>query len=91
MFRPTVLGLAACAIGIVVVIFEAINSMMTPGEVVMNHATPASLLGDDRLAWIGDISWIFVQDGIDFLVHAPVFALIIAVGLVLLVIGMILK
>jgi len=91
MFRPTMLGIGACALGIVMVIFEAIQSMMTAGEVVMKNASLFSLLGDERLAWINDISWGFVQNGLTFLVEAPVFALLIAVGVILLIIGMVLK
>lgn len=91
MFRPTTLGLGACAIGIVMVIFEAIGSMMTAGKVVMQNATLASVLGDERLAWIEDISWSLAQDGIGIVVNAPIFALLLAVGLLLILVGMILK
>lgn len=91
MFRPTILGLGACAIGIVMAIFEAIGSTMTAGKVVLQNATLLSVLGDERMAWIEDISWSLAQDGITFVVNVPIFAIVITLGLLLILVGMIFK
>lgn len=91
MFRPTVIGLLCIAIGFVVWIFEAIADMMNPGEIVLDNATPMSLLGEAYLSWVDAITWLPLHQAVDYLANAPVFILCIALGVIVLLMGMIFR
>ena len=73
--------------GIVLAIFRAVQSMMSVGEIVWESQTLFSLY-EDHLTWMDNISSDFIYNILDKIVNAELFILMIAVGLIMLLIGM---
>jgi len=87
MNRLTLLGIIFLAASGITVIFEAISSMMTVGEIVLEHFTLEGLLGVDTFYWIDDLPMELLIRTADYLIQMPIFLGFAALGVVFLIIG----
>lgn len=87
MSKYTLLSLAFIVGGIVLAIFQAVHSMMAVGEIVWEGQTLYSLY-EKHLTWMEDISSDFVYNILDRIVHTELFVLMIALGVIMIIVGM---
>ncbi len=87
MNKFTLLGLISLICGGVLVVFQAISSMMTPGTIHWKSLNLIGAVGADNFDWIGRISWQMAQHGLDYVVHMPLYLLLVAIGVLFLIIG----
>ena len=87
MNRFNLLGLITVAAGGIMVLFEAISSMMNPGEVVFKSSSLVDLMGEDAFLWIDNISVAFLQNALNSLVTLPTWMLLVGLGVICFIIG----
>ena len=87
MNRFNILGLIGVGAGGIMVLFEAIASMMNPGEVVFKSSSLVDLMGENAFLWIDNISVAFLQNAFNGLVTLPTWILLVALGVICFIIG----
>lgn len=87
MNKFTLLGLIFLVLGGCILGFQAISSMMTPGEVTWKTLSLAEATGPETLKWVSGISIQLVQKALKYLVTMPLYMLSFAVGVLLLIVG----
>ncbi|MFH1982819.1 MAG: hypothetical protein ABIL58_13325 [Pseudomonadota bacterium] len=87
MNRLTLIGIITLVASGVTLIFQAVSSMMTVGEIVMEHVSLESFFGVDTFYWIDDLPWGFLQQSADYIIQVPIFLGLAAIGVILLIIG----
>ena len=80
MSKYYLLGGLLCISGLVVVGFQAISSMMNPGEIVWKSLNIASIVDVEHLKWIDSISWYSIQKIIKYIVTMPLYILLLCLG-----------
>ena len=66
--------------------YQLISSVMTTAARFTN-ITLVSAFGIDKFDWVGTLPAQFLQDGGHYIIHMPLYLLLIVVGVVLLVIS----
>ena len=77
--------------GAVLLIFQAVSSMMTTDEIVWKNKSLISIFGEARFTWIEELSWSLGQRAADAIVNMQLWLLMISVGVICFIIGMIFK
>lgn len=86
MNKPTTTGLASIIIGLLILGFQAISSVMGTG-MAWKQLNATSLVDPKNLAWIDSVSWFGIDRLISYLVTMPLFMLLIGLGVLLMIIG----
>jgi hypothetical protein len=87
MSKITLAGFIFCAGGIVMAIFEAIQSTMTAGEINWAPVALVDIVDEARFAWIDNLSAGVLRNILDVFVTLPVFGLVVGIGVILLILG----
>lgn len=87
MNRFTLMGIITLVASGLTLIFEAVSSMMTIGEIVMTHTSLEKFFGVDAFYWIDNLPWDVLQRTADWLIQVPIFIGLAAVGVIFLLIG----
>jgi hypothetical protein len=87
MSKYYIVGGLLCISGLVIVGFQAISSMMTPGEMVWNSLSIAGIVDAEHLKWIDSISWYSIQKIIKYIATMPLYILMLCVGVISFIIG----
>jgi hypothetical protein len=77
--------------GAVVLVFQAVSSMMTTGVITWETRSLVTHFGPERFAWVEEIPVSFLQGFAEWVVTMQVFQLLFILGAVFLVLGMILR
>jgi hypothetical protein len=87
MSKIYILAGVLCLGGLVIVGFQAISSMMTPGDIVWESITIASSVDPEYLAWVDKISYGFLQSAVTYIIETPIYILLLTMGVLLFIIG----
>ncbi len=85
MIKIKWLGLLSFLGGLVLVGFQGIASIMKEGETFYNH-TLVSVFGESSFEWIETFPIAALRSSLDTLVYAPLYIVLICLGVLLLVI-----
>ncbi len=80
MSKYYIVGGLLCIGGLVMVGFQAISSMMTPGEIVWKSLNIAGIVDAEHLKWIDSLSWYSIKKIIKYIVTMPLYILLLCVG-----------
>jgi hypothetical protein len=80
MSKYYVIGGLLCAGGLLMIIFQAVSSMMTPGEIVWKSLSVVDVIDAAYLKWIDGISWQSIQKGFKYITTMPLYILSLSVG-----------
>jgi hypothetical protein len=86
MSKLTIAGLLTTLSGLVILGFQSISSLMGTEE-VWKSLSLRDVLDGGQLGWIDQVALLGVDRGLDYLVSMPLFALLVASGVLLLVVG----
>lgn len=87
MSKFTIIGGLLCLAGLVMVVFQAVSSMMTAGEIVWKSLSIVDIVSAEYLKWIDGISWHSIQNLIKYIVSMPLYILLFGGGAATLVVG----
>ena len=87
MSKFNLIGLILCGAGVVTVIFQAIQSMMTAGEVTWKTLALVDVFDESYFTWIDNLSSAFLQNALNTFVSWPIFGILIGFGVIFLIIG----
>lgn len=87
MSKIYILAGALCLGGLLIIGFQAISSMMTPGDIVWESITIASSVEPEYLEWVDKISYGFLQSAVAYLIETPLYIIMLTIGVVLFIIG----
>jgi hypothetical protein len=94
MSKLIAVGLASCIGGLLILAFQAIQTLMNPnaasikGESVeWKRITLVSLLPDGKFDWVNDISINIVHRAADYIVNMQLWLLMLIIGVIFLIIG----
>jgi len=87
MSKYYIAGGLLCLSGLVLVGFQAISSMMTPGEIVWKSLSMVDVLDAAYLKWIDGISWHSIQKNLKYITTMPMYILLLSVGAFSFVVG----
>jgi hypothetical protein len=87
MSKYYVLGGLSCLSGLVLMLYQAVSSLMTVEEIVWKHFTIMDLLEPEQIEWINGISINFISSIMKYVVSAPLSYLLLGVGVLLFIIG----
>jgi len=76
-----------CLGGLLLVGFQAISSMMNPGEMVWKSLSISGMIDAEHLKWIDGISWYSIKKILKYITTMPLYILLICVGAVSFVVG----
>ena len=79
------LGILALAGGLCVIGYQGIEYIMSEGTVFKNY-TLLGLFGSSLFEWI-DGTPVLLRDGLDYMIHMPLYGLLLIIGVVLLAIN----
>ena len=87
MSKLTLLGLALCLGGLLMVGFQKLSTLMgTLSTGTAQEATTIKKLVDpDNLSWINNISVDFVKNAADYLITMPLYILLLCLGVICLI------
>lgn len=80
MSRYYVIGGLLCVGGLLLVVFQAVSSMMAPGEIVWKSLSVVDVIDAAYLKWIDGISWQSIQKGMKYITTMPLYILSLSVG-----------
>ncbi len=87
MSRYYLLGGLLCLGGMVLVLYQAISSMMAPGEIVWKGLSIVDILDAAYLKWIDGISWHVIQKNLKYITTMPLYLLMLVTGAFTMVVG----
>jgi hypothetical protein len=87
MSKLNLFGIVLCIAGLVMVLFQAISSMMTAGEIVWKSLSIVDIVSAEHLKWIDTISWHYIRTALEYIAAAPIYILLLCMGGVSLLIG----
>ncbi len=87
MSRYYILGGLLCLGSVVVLLFQAISSMMVPGEIVWKSFSIVDVLDATYLKWIDGISWHGIQKNLKYITTIPVYILLLVTGAFTMAVG----
>ncbi len=80
MSKFYIIGGLLCLGGLVMVGFQAISSIMKPGEIVWKSLSITGVVDAEHLKWIDSISWYSIQKIMKYIVTMPLYILLLCVG-----------
>ena len=87
MSKFYILGGLLCLGGLVMVCFQAISSMMTPGQIVWKSLSIVNVVSAEHLKWIDGISWHGIQNIIKYITTMPMYILLLCLGGLSFIVG----
>ncbi len=87
MSKYYIVGGLLCLGGLVLVGFQAISSMMTPGEIVWKSLSLVDVLDAAYLKWIDSISWHSIQKNLKHITTMPMYILLLGMGAFSVIVG----
>ena len=87
MSKFYIFGGLFCLSGLAMVTFQAIQSVMMPGEVVWKSINIAGIVDEKYVKWVDTISWTFIHNIADYIITMPLYLLLIIVGVISFIIG----
>ena len=87
MSKFNIIGGLLCLAGLVMVLFQAVSSMMAPGEVVWKSLSIVDIVNVEYLQWIDGISWHSIQNILKYIASMPLYILLLCVGGATLMVG----
>lgn len=88
MSKLNLLG-AVFAVGAgIVILFQAIASMMTAGEIIWENWTILDFVDAEHLEWIDKISFSLGKNILTRLTETPLFIILLSIGILCFVIGL---
>ncbi|MBW1895094.1 MAG: hypothetical protein JRI91_15590 [Deltaproteobacteria bacterium] len=87
MSKYYMIGGMLCVGGVIMVIFQAVSSMMTAGDIVWKSLSLVDVISTEYLAWIDGISWQSIQKNIKYITTIPLYLLMLSVGCLSMVVG----
>ena len=87
MSRYYLLGGLLVIGGVLLVLWQAISSMMTAGEIAWKRIDILTTAGAKHFEWVESISLHAIQGAIQYILTMPLYILLIAFGALLFVIG----
>lgn len=87
MSKFYIFGGILCFGGLALVTFQAISSVMMPGEVVWKSINIAGALDEKYIKWIDTISWTLIHNMANYIVTMPLYILLLVVGVISFIIG----
>ncbi|MEE8431970.1 MAG: hypothetical protein V3S16_12035 [Candidatus Desulfatibia sp.] len=87
MSKYYIVGGLLCLGGLVLVGFQAISSMMTPGDIVWKSLSLVDVLDATYLKWIDSISWHSIQKNLKYITTMPMYILLLGTGAFSMIVG----
>jgi hypothetical protein len=87
MSRYVIAGGILCTIGLVILGFHAVSSIMIPGQIVWKSISILDVVDAEYVKWIDDISWTTFQKILKYIATMPLYALFLCVGGISFLIG----
>jgi hypothetical protein len=87
MSKYYLIGGLLCLSGLIMVGFQAISSIMNPGEIVWKSLSIAGIVDAEHLKWIDNISWYSIQKILKYITAMPLYILLIGTGAFSFVVG----
>ncbi|MBW1751759.1 MAG: hypothetical protein JRJ46_01345 [Deltaproteobacteria bacterium] len=87
MSRYYIVGGFLCLSGLVVLLFQTVSSMMTPGDIVFKSLGIVDVLDATYLKWIDGISWHGIQKNLKYIITIPMYLLLLGTGAFTMVVG----
>jgi hypothetical protein len=84
MSKATILSLILIAAGLLLLGFQSIQALMGT-EIVWKEITLKELMQPEQVNWFGSISWTLLRDGTTYVLEAPLYAVLLVTGGVLLI------
>ncbi len=73
--------------GVVLVLCQAISSMMTPGEIVWKRLSIVDIVDAEYINWLDDVPLDAIQSISQYITTMPLYILLVAVGICLFIVG----
>ncbi len=73
--------------GVVLVLCQAISSMMTPGEIVWKRLSIVDIVDAEYINWLDDVPLDAIQSISQYITTMPLYILLVAVGIFLFIVG----
>jgi hypothetical protein len=87
MSKYYLIGGLLCLSGLIMVGFQAISSIMNPGEIVWKSLSIAGIVDAEHLKWIDNISWYSIQKILKYITAMPLYILLIGTGAFSFIVG----
>ena len=91
MSKFNIWGGVLCLSGLLLILFQAISSMMTPGEIVWKSLSIVDIVDAEHLKWIDSISWGSIQKINKYIATMHLYVLLICLGILSFIIGRLAK
>ena len=91
MSKYNICGGLLCLGGLLLVLFQTVSSIMTPGEIVWKSLSIVDVVDAEHFKWIDTISWSSIQKTIKYIVTMPLYLLLICAGILSFIIGALVK
>lgn len=86
MSRWSIIGGLACVAGLVLYGFQVLSSLMERGD-EFNNLCIYDFVDPEKLAWIDQLTWFGMDQGLDYLAGAPLYIMLLVIGGIFLVIS----
>lgn len=88
MSKLTVVGVASWLIGVVILGFQGISTLMQTGDkYVWKRLALVDIFGKDNFKWIEGISYESIQSAANYISTMPIYLLLFAIGLLFFLIN----
>jgi hypothetical protein len=91
MTKYNIVGGLLCLGGLLLVLFQTVSSIMTPGEIVWKSLSIVDIFDPENFKWIDTISWGSIQKFLTYIVTMPLYLLLICAGVLSFIIGVLVK
>ena len=91
MSKFNIVGGVLCFGGLLLIGFQAVSSMMNPGELVWKSLSLVDVVDAEHLKWIDNISWGSIQNGIKYIATMPLYILLLCGGVLSFIFGVFTK
>jgi len=87
MTKFYILGGLSCISGIILLMYQALSSLMTAGEVVMKRITLMDVIDAEHLQWVENISIDTISSIVNYILSMSLSYLLIGIGILFFIIG----
>ena len=87
MSKIYILAAALCLGGCLILGYQAISSMMTPGDIIFENLTIANSLDEEHLEWVDELSSDFLHRVVVFFIETPIYIMLIFMGVLVFIYG----
>ena len=87
MSKYYLVGGLLCITGLLLIIFQAVSSMMTPDEIVWKTLSFVDVIDAAYLQWIDNISWHSIQKSLKYIATMPLYILSLGAGVFSFMVG----